>query len=120
MTDDLLARIQALHDDYRRDPDSGCYPQAFRQLVIQYALPLRAQGTTWSAIADALPISSTTVRKWTGHAKPPATSLVPVNVVDDPRLPALPVRELCLTSPAGFQLTGLSVEQAVKLMGHLQ
>lgn len=119
MTDNLLARIHTLHAAHQRDHAGMRFPDAFRDLVVQYAQPLRAKGATWAAIARSLPVSSTTVRKWTVLTEPAPRSMVPVTVVEAAPVSIPPASGLRLTSPAGFQLTGLSLEQAAQLMSHL-
>lgn len=120
MTDDLPARIRDSHQAHQRDADATRFPDSFRDLVVQYAQPLRADGATWARISSVLPISSTTVRKWTLRAEQPTRSVVPVTVVDAAPVVSPPVGGLCLTSPAGFQLSGLSLEQVAQLMEHLR
>jgi len=124
MTDpELLAQIRTLHLSSRhRKPKTHNYPDEFKRLVVQYARPRREKGMTWAVIAKALPVSSTTARKWLIRAEPGKRSLVPVTIVEDATnvVSQSPAPGLRLTNPAGYQLTGLSLEQAAQLLGHLR
>ncbi len=123
MTDhELLARIHALHATaLRRRGGTAGFPDELKRLVAAYVRLRREEGSSWSVAAEPLPVSSTTARKWAVREEPPARTLVPVAVIDDVEpVRTEPVVGLRLTSPAGYQLTGLSLEQAVQLLGHLR
>ena len=117
--DELLNRIRAQQADAIRRYAAGAgYPDDFKQLVAHYARARREEGATWKAVAEPLPISSTTAQKWVMRQQPPASTIVPVAIIDPPETPPEPSR-LYLTSPAGFQLSGFSLQQAVQLLRHL-
>jgi len=97
---------------------NNAFSSDVRDAVRRYAEQRREQGATWSAIADEVGVSSTSVRKWT--LAPKGQGFHQVIVVDEPPVvEPHPVEELVVTSPTGFTLTGCSLEQAVAVLRRL-
>lgn len=121
---DFLPRIEALSTQARAQyVTTSSYPPDFKDLVVAYARSRRCAGDSWASIAQPLPVSSTAVRRWCDASPSAASGLVPVRVVDDDPSPP-PSRAPCdgllvLTSPRGFRLDGLTLEQAALLLGRL-
>ena len=69
-------------------------------------------------IAEELPVSTTTARTWMMRSERPQRGLVPV-CVEEVDVAKVEAQRLLLTSPAGFQLSGLSLGQAAQLLGQL-
>lgn len=115
-----LQRIQALYRRLGPDhhPRDG-FPDELRDLIGRFTRQQRADGQTWRQIAKQLPVSSTTAHRWMLQTEPAA--LVPVVVTGEPKpeIGASP-GPLVITSPTGFRLSGITIEQAAQLLGHLQ
>ena len=121
----LLNQIHSAHPEAVRFREThGRFPEPFQQLIAHYAHARRKHGATWAHIAKPLPVSSATVRAWALAWPPEPTTLAPVVIQDEPdETPPSPARAsagLVLVSPAGFQVQGLTLEQAAWLLGSLR
>jgi hypothetical protein len=119
MPDDTrVDRIRAAYAAFDKTMKTTGYPPEFKALVVDYARSCREQGLVWKAIGERLPISITTARSWLQQAaRPVPGALVPVVVVDQE--PVTLLDELVLTSPGGYRLTGINLEQATALLRSL-
>ena len=116
------SHIQATYEQIQATKSRNeCYPESFKQLVADYAHPLRHRGWSWRVIADTLPISSTSVRRWTldYQRSTRASTMLPVIVRDEPQDTHTGDVSLTLTSPNGFRVDGLDVEQLTHLLTKL-
>jgi hypothetical protein len=110
---DTEAVRQLINDDPR---PHHAYSSEVRRAVGRYAKRRREEGARWCDIEQELGISSTSARKWmlalgTGGFQQ-------VVVVEPPVKPS--TAELVIISPAGFSLTGCSLEEAVAVMQRLR
>ena len=125
--DDKLAPILEAHAALAAAGTPTRFPDDFKQAVVAYVRPLRQAGATWSSAAQRLPVSVTTVRKWCvrSEQRQQPMRLVPVKVVHEPSVVDGHVAidghqaALCLTSPGGFRLTGISLQDARSLLESL-
>ena len=116
----LLDRIREAHARFTPSQSRVGYPREFQEMVARYTLARRQEGWSWREISSQLPISSTTASTWMSRLEAKGgRSLVAVQVVEDPTPSPLPESGLVLTSPKGFQLTGMTLDQAARLLGHL-
>ncbi len=115
-----LQRIQALCRRPGPDPrPRDGFPDELREIIGRLARQQRADGQTWRQIAAQLPVSSTTAHRWMLQTE--SAALVPVVVTGEPK-PAVDASPgpLVITNPAGFRLSGITIEQAAQLLGHLR
>ena len=69
----------------------------------------RDEGASWATIADEVGLWFETLRRWCAREDAgPATSIVPVEVVDEEER-----AEVVFVSPSGFRLVGLDAASAV-------
>lgn len=118
-----LAAVQAALAAHPYDATRG-YSPVVRAAVVSYALAAREAGVSWREVAAGLPVSERSVRAWQRAAEravPPTGALVPVcTPVEARAVPEPPeVRGLILRSPGGYQLEGLDVETAVRVLRSL-
>jgi hypothetical protein len=71
-----------------------------------------AAGATTAAVAAALGIGRDTLRRWIAPAA--TTALVPVEIVDAPH-----AAEVCVVSPSGFRISGLTIDDAIAVLRRL-
>lgn len=121
-TTTLLSRIEARYSELRQAGHPGTsYPDDFKVMVASYAHLRRTEGDKWALISDRIPVSSTTAQKWVRQHRP--GSMVPVLVGPTPSMatpfPAPAAPELTLTTPNGFRLSGIDLDQATQLLGRL-
>ena len=107
-----IESIRQLIRDHPRD--SLGYPQQIRDAVGRYAQRHRDEGRRWSEIEAEVGISSTSMRIWMQAL--PAARFHQIVVVDDAPLVEAAHQGLVITSPAGFTLTGCTLEQAALLL----
>ena len=116
----ILARIHEAYACFTPSQSRVGYPREFQEMVARYTLARRQEGWSWREISNQLPVSSTAASTWMARLETEeAGSLVAVQVVDDLAQPPPPVSGLVLTSPAGYRLTGMTLDQAALLLGHL-
>lgn len=114
-----LEQIRRLHAEslLAGRPHFGATPE-LKHLVARHAQLRRETGWTWKAISAELPISPTTTRAWMRGVQAEPGGLVPVTLTAESVSPVA-TKELLLISPAGFRLSGLSLDQAARLLGRL-
>jgi phage terminase large subunit GpA-like protein len=113
------------------------YPDALRERVSAWAYQRRDEGAPWDVIAAELGCQNSTLRRWVQtedrrvrKRTKPTTALVAVDVdgggplvaVEEPVEPTAsqPSRRLvCVVSPAGFRVEGLTVDEAVDALRRL-
>jgi hypothetical protein len=111
-TQEVVMKAESLFELLRvhrpESPHMG-FPVEVRAAVADYARQGRAQGRTWSAIAKDVGVARGTVRDWTKQYG----GFLPVVVTPEPS----PIRaSLLLSSPNGFLLDGLDLEQAIRVL----
>lgn len=98
-------------------PTDG-YAQEVRDAVAHYARRQREEGVIWSVLEAELGMSSASMRNWMRMHTP--ARFHQVMVVDEPEpIEAEPLGRLTLTSPSGFVLAGIDLDQAVALLRSL-
>ncbi|MCB9595799.1 MAG: hypothetical protein H6719_23965 [Sandaracinaceae bacterium] len=103
-----LARIRELVAGHEAGRGKR-YPASVQREVVRYALRRRDEGASWATIADEVGLWFETLRRWCAREDAgPATSIVPVEVVDDEER-----AEVVIVSPSGFRLVGLDAASAV-------
>jgi transposase len=113
------------------------YPDALRERVSAWAYQRRDEGAPWDVIAAELGCQNSTLRRWVQTEDrrvrtrtKPTTALVAVDVdgggplvaVEEPVEPTAPPpsgRLVCVVSPAGFRVEGLTVDEAVDALRRL-
>ena len=112
----LESVLQLLRDN-PRTPDG--YAQQVRDAVGRYAEERVSGGARWREVQAELGISTTSMRKWArAHARAQFHQVV---VVSEPEEAVGGGGEgLTITTPAGFRLTGCTVEQAAVLLRRLR
>jgi hypothetical protein len=88
-------------------------PQATRERVLAYTRRERSRGKSWRTIGDELGLSPAGLQRWS-KGSGGRSRLRPVRVVTSPA-----PSSLALVSPRGYRLEGLSLEQAVQVLGEL-
>jgi len=107
---ELRRRVMALG----RRTRGARIPEELRAEVISYARERRRCGDGVRKVAQALGVSSESVRRWTTPtAVRPSRSLVPIVVRDDDDVPT---GLLTLTAPGGYRVEGLTVVSAAALL----
>jgi transposase-like protein len=109
------------------------YPDALRERVRVWAYQRREQGAPWPMIAAELGVNNSTLRRWVQaegrhrrkHERP-STALVPVEIMDissassahEASATTTEVR-ICLVSPGGFRIEGLTLDEAIAALQRL-
>ena len=107
--------IRTLIRDNPRTSDG--YPQRVRDAVGRYAQHQRDRGVRWHQLEKELGISGTSMRIWISALQ--GARFEQIVVVDDP--PAHRSEPtLVITNPAGFTLTGCTLDQAAALLQSLR
>jgi hypothetical protein len=88
------------------------YPEPLRERARRWARQQLAAGATTAAVAASLGIGRDTLRRWIAPAS--TLALVPVEIVDAPR-----AAEVCVVSPSGFRISGLTLEDAIAVLRRL-
>jgi len=109
--------IRSFVQEHRPTHRNRGFSCAARQRVLSYVRERRQAGATWDGIAEEVGVSRTTLRSWSRASEPAVASLVPVVVAETP---SLPNSSLCLTSPSGYRLEGLCIEEAIVVLGALR
>ena len=111
----LRAAVVALGRTKRNQP----IPLALRAELITYARAARARGVAWGAIARAIGVSMTGLKRWFA-ALPPVRRGAPVlrrvRVTATPDSQASVNRALCVVSPQGYRVEGLDIAAAAVLL----
>ncbi len=111
--------VDAIRTLIQNDPrPTNAFSSDVRRAVGRYAEQRRREGAGWSQIANAVGVSSTSVRKWALAREGQGFHQV-VLVEDTPVVEARPAEDLVITSPLGFTLTGCSLEQAIAVLRRL-
>lgn len=94
-------------------------PEDVRRELIAYAHRRRSDGVGIHRIAAATGVSSESIRRWTGRdeLRSIARQLIAVEVRED--VTPLTVASLSVSSPSGYRIDGLTLEQAVVVLGRL-
>jgi hypothetical protein len=90
-------------------------PAALRARATAWIQRQRSSGASVREIADALPLSYETVRRWAELTEPRPTALVPVTVEPEP----VSGDGLELVSPSGYRVERLSAQQVVAILREL-
>ena len=119
--EELAARIRKEAQQRPRGPGKTApYPEKVRGLAREYVRRGRARGMSWSTIGKQLGIRSSTLQNWycgrRASRKSAEPTLRPVRVKDEPTVEP---RTFSVTSPAGFRIDGLSIEEAAVLLVRL-
>lgn len=110
--------LRALLAQTRPKPAHLGYPQATRERIVAWALSCRRTGATWQELATRVGLSHTTLREWARPARAAASAaLLPVLV--EPEGAPRPSGSGILTSPRGYRVEGLNVEQLAVLLERL-
>lgn len=110
-----IESIRGLIRDNPRTSDG--YPQPVRDAVGRYAQQQRDRGVRWHQLEKELGISGTSMRIWMSALQ--GARFEQIVVVED--LPVHhPEPRLVITSPAGFTLTGCTLDQAAALLQSLR
>ncbi|MFO1395231.1 MAG: hypothetical protein U1F09_15890 [Steroidobacteraceae bacterium] len=90
-----------------------------RRELIAFARGRRRDGIGVRRIAAATGVSPESIRRWTQHGEPRAAvrELVPVELRAEVMPAATSV--LSVSSPSGYRIDGLTLEQAVAALGRL-
>jgi len=104
-------------------------PAELRHRVIDYARHRNAEGASWYRIQRETDVSSDTVRRWIAADERAASVVMPVQIVADEetadeRAVELPVAAgpvsmpspVTVTSPTGWRICGLGVDEVVSLL----
>jgi hypothetical protein len=94
-------------------------PDEVRRELIAFARRRRRDGVGVRRIAAATGVSTESIRRWTARDEPRTTAreLVAVEVLAE-AAPA-PIGTLSVCSPSGYRIDGLTLEQAVVVLGRL-
>lgn len=99
------------------------FTQVPKQEIIQFATSMKENGWSWEKIAEQLDISSTTLYRWREEQQ---NIFVPVVVhkeqnqeVGNQEVENEELQTIVIRSDSGFQLLGLSFEQALLAMERL-
>lgn len=90
------------------------YSKDLRAEIMGCVSQLRAEGVSWAKCADSLGLHKMTIYEWNRKRSPSSSALVPVKVRHDPQ--PVPASRLTLRTPAGHELSGMSLEQAAQLL----
>lgn len=117
-----LEWIQSQIADFGTRDGSFRYPEEFRQRAARWATRQRRGGQTQAAIQRQVDVPWVTIQRWmqtlTEQAETESTSLVPVQI--DRLSSSATADGMVLTSPDGWRLEGLTVDQAVEVLGRLR
>ena len=95
-------------------------PDPVRQAVLAYVVEARKAGRPWSTIRRTLGLSEGVLRRWQRSGKkvprPHASLLRPISIKP---APISDQKHLCLVTPSGMRLEGLTVESAAELLRRL-
>jgi hypothetical protein len=90
------------------------YAPELRARILLFAEARRDEGTSWEAIAAELGMSTETLRGWREADAGASRAMVPVRVVDE----TLP-RGVSITSPSGYRIEGLTLQDATRVLREL-
>ena len=110
---DTARELRALLDEHRAYATHAGYPQSVRSRVGAYVRQRRQAGVLWVTLSDELGVSTTALSNWMKIAPP---TFLPVPHTP-PTPPPAPRPALTLTSPNGWRVDGLTLEQIAALMG---
>lgn len=113
--------IETVRKLMNRNPPSPTegYAQEVRDAVAHYARQQREDGVLWSVLEAEVGVSSASMRNWMRMLVP--ALFHEVLVVDDPEpIESQSVGPLAITSPSGFVLSGVDLEQAVAVLRSLR
>lgn len=108
----LRRRVEALGRRHR----GARIPSSLRTAIAAYAADGRAAGASCRGIAERLGVSAESIRRWTvpTRVRPGGSELVPVRVVAEAA-----AGRLTISSPAGYRVEGLSIDEAAELLRRL-
>ncbi len=111
------ASIRSQIESISRGP-ARRYPEPLRSAIVSFVRVQREAGVTWHRIEGDLGICSRTLRDWCREATP--GTMVPVEVLAaQPDAADGRAGALCLITPRGLRLEGLSPAAAVHLIREL-
>lgn len=126
MYESLARRVQ----DSKRATRYGGFPAKIRSEVVKAAAPLIDDGHSVRDVAGRLGVSSSTLYRWLKEeeARPGFRSVTVVapepspssSPAPSPSPPSSPSRSYSMTSPAGFVVEGLGLEDVATLLGQLR
>lgn len=120
MQPEIEAEFAHLHRLAAQHTERG-YPVEFRRRAVVLGDQLTDSGWTQQRIVGALGISRPTLRRWRQEygggdgADAVAPKLRPVEV----RLPAASPQAVSVTSPGGWRIEGLGLDEVVELLGRV-
>lgn len=92
------------------------FSPGLRAQAVDYVESQRAAGVTWSTISEDLGVGVSLLRKWCAAA-PPRFARVEL---EEDESAAAEESDVRLRTPSGFEVSGLSVDQAVELLRRLR
>lgn len=95
---------------------TSAIPDEVRQVLVAYALEQRERGRNWTAIAEALGVSSSGLIRWSRQQVVRCEGAVPVEVRLEESSDATAVT---VVSPAGYRIEGLGVSEALAVLREL-
>ncbi len=113
-----LESIQALVANNKPTDRSTGYPIALRRKVGRWLHEQNQAGQKWAQLAPKIGLSSTTVRNWAqpfSKKETTTSSFLPVLLQDDEENPAVEAPSIVFTSPNGFRVEGLQLQQIITL-----
>ena len=93
------------------------YSQQERDAIVAQARRMRAEGMKMAAIVHELGISTLTLSKWFKAANP-QPAFLPVHVVA-PVVGNSSPSGVCMVTPAGYRIEGLSMDMLVALLSRI-
>ena len=90
-----------------------CVPAELKQRASAWISRRRAEGSTVSELASELGIAVGTVLRWSGDVS--RRGIVPVEIVPD----AVVSKGVCVVSPSGFRIEGVTLAEAALLLREL-
>mgnify|MGYP003956491007 CR=1 FL=1 len=121
MVDEKIQQFKEAIAECRRK--GRYFSQAPRQEIIQFATSLKENGWSWEKIAEQLDISSTTLYRWREELQ---NTFVPIVVhkeqnkeIGNKEEQNEALQTIIVRSDSGFQILGLSFEQAILAMERL-
>jgi len=91
------------------------YEPELKERIRRFVGVQRAVGRTWKQLSEGLGVPSGTLTRWAESAGESTAALLPVRAVSDAG-----DERVSITSPSGWRIEGLSVAQAVSLVGSLE
>ena len=90
------------------------YPAALRARAISVAEEARGAGWAWAALAAAMDIGADMVQRWQQTAPRLASALMPIEILPVATFP-IDVG-IVVTTPTGFRVEGMALDQAAILV----